>query len=124
MIFQNDHGPGLGEMLSNPGRLGTWGDWRPYGPLPAGDMSARWAAYSVLWLPDRVTKYVDDKEAVTRAFRWTGPEAANILAYNSIGSSRLDWPGPVLPQTFTGDNAVFRIRSIRVFKPVREGGAR
>ncbi len=118
-VYQNDHGPGAGEILANPGNLDRWGWWRPYGPLPGGDMAARWAAYSVHWLPDRVTKYVDGKPGVTRAFRWTGPAPANILVYQSIGSAKLDWPGPVLPETFTGDNAVFRIRSIRVFKPAR-----
>lgn len=117
MVFQNDHGPGLGATLDNPGGVGVWGDWRPYGPMPDGDLSARDAAYSVHWLPDRVTKYVDDQRAVTRAFRWTGPAEANILAYLSIGSAKLDWPGPVMPETFVGDGAVFRIRSIRVYKP-------
>ncbi|MEK7768038.1 MAG: family 16 glycosylhydrolase, partial [bacterium] len=119
MVFQYDHGPGAGDVLEDPGGLGKDGFWRPYGPMPQGDLSARYAAYSVLWLPDRTTRFVDDKRGITRAFRWTGPAPANILVYQSIGSAKLDWPGPVLPQTFTGDNAVFRIRSIRVFKPVR-----
>jgi hypothetical protein len=117
MVFQFDHGPGLGETLSDPAGLGKPGFWRPYGEMPGGDLSARYAAYSVLWLPDRVTKYVDNREAITRAFRWTGPEAPNIIAYNSIGSDSIDWPGPVTPETFLADNAVFRIRSIRVFVP-------
>ncbi len=118
MVFQNDHGPGVGATLANPGGVGRWGDWRPYGPMPGGDLSARYAAYSVVWLADRVTKYVDDRPAITRAFRWTGPAEPNILAYLSIGSETLDWPGPVLPETFRDGGAVFRIRTIRVFKPV------
>lgn len=116
-VYQNDHGPGAGALIANPGNLDQWGRWQPYGPMPGGDMSRRWAAYSVLWLPDRAVKYVDGKPGVVRAFRWTGPEPANILVYQSIGSAKTDWPGPVLPETFAGDHAVFRIRSIRVFKP-------
>lgn len=118
MIFQFDHGPGVGETLSDPGGFGKDGFWRPYGAMPGGDMSKRFAAYSVLWLLDRVTKYVDHKEGITRAFRWTGPAEPNLLVYNSIGSAKLDWPGPLSPKTFARDNAVFRLRSIRVFKPV------
>jgi len=117
MIFQYDHGPGAGDVLADPGGLGEGGFWRPYGPLPGGDMSARWAAYSVHWLSDRTVRYVDDRQAITRAFRWTGPEEPNILVYNSISSEKNDWTGPVLPETFAGDNAVFRIKSIRVFVP-------
>ena len=117
VVYQADHGPGMGELLSNPGGFDKWGRWRPYGPLPGGDMSARWAAYSVHWLPDRTVRYVDDKPGITREFRWTGPEAPNIIAYNSISSEKNDWTGPALPETFAGDNAVFRIRSIRVFVP-------
>ena len=116
-VYQIDHGPGCGEIISNPGNFNKWGLWQPYGPLPGGDMSAKYAAYSVHWEIDRTTRYVDDREGITREFRWTGPEKPNIIAYNSIGSSKLDWPGPVLPETFKGGNAKFRIRSIRVFKP-------
>ena len=76
-----------------------------------------------MWLADRVTKYVDDREGITRAFRWTGPAEPNILVYQSIGSEKLDWPGPVLPETFTRGHAVFRIRCIRVFKPVQIKGS-
>lgn len=121
MVFQYDHGPGVGADLDDPSGIGKAGFWRPYGPLPDGDMSARYAVYSVVWLKDRVSKYVDDRRAVTRAFRWTGPEPANILVYNSIGSAKLDWPGPVLPETFAGERAVFRIRSIRIFTPQVHG---
>ena len=117
MVYQIDHGPGVGEIISNPGKLDRWGWWRPYGKLPKGDMSARYAAYSVHWLPDRTVRYVDDKEGVARAFRWTGPAEPNILVYNSIGSEKNDWPGPVLPETFAGDNSKFRIKWIRVFVP-------
>jgi hypothetical protein len=116
-VFQNDHGPGLGNTISNPGNLDKWGRWRPYGAIPGGDMSARWAAYSVCWRTDRVTKFVDNREAVTRAFTWTGPAEPNIIVYNSVGSDRSHWPGPVRPDTFTGDNAKFRIKAIRIFKP-------
>jgi len=123
MVFQYDHGPGLGADLDDPSGIGKAGFWRPYGPLPAGDMSGRFAAYSVVWLKDRVSKYVDDRRAVTRAFRWTGPAPANLLVYNSIGSAKLDWPGPVLPETFACDRAVFRIRSIRVFTPAAGGAS-
>ena len=116
-VYQYDHGPGAGKTISDPGGLGEKGWWQPYGPLPGGDMSGRWAAYSVVWTADRAVKYVDDKEGISREFRWTGPEKANIHVYLSIGSEKLDWPGPVPPETFQGDNAVFRIRSIRVFVP-------
>lgn len=116
-VFQNDHGPGLGNTISNPGKLDKWGRWQPYGGMPGGDMSARWAAYSVCWRMDRVTKFVDNREAVTRAFTWTGPAMPNIIVYNSVGSDKLDWPGPVQPDTFTGDNAKLRVKAIRVFKP-------
>jgi len=116
-IYQIDHGPGVGAILSNPGHFSEWGFWQPYGELPGGDLSAKYAAYSVHWERDRTTRYVDDKEGITRAFRWTGPEPPNIIAYNSIGSSKLDWPGPVLRETFSGDNATFRLKSIRVFTP-------
>lgn len=118
MVYQNDHGPGVGKILRNPGKVDRWGWWRPYGPLPGGDMSSRYATYSVVWLADRVLKYVDGKPALTRQFRWTGPAPANLLVYLSIGSAKLDWPGPVLPETFSGDAAVFRLRSIRIFKPM------
>jgi beta-glucanase (GH16 family) len=114
-VSQFDHGPGLGATLSSS--MDQWGRWQPYGPMPGGDMSARWAAYSALWLPDRITKYVDTKLGVTRMFKWTGPAEPNIIIYNSIGSDKIDWPGPVSADTFVGDNAKFRIRSIRVFKP-------
>jgi beta-glucanase (GH16 family) len=116
-VFQNDHGPGLGNTISNPGNLDEWGRWQPYGAIPGGDMSARWAAYSVCWRTDRVAKYVDNREAVTRAFTWTGPAEPNIIVYNSVGSDSSNWPGPVQPDTFTGDNAKFRIKAIRIFKP-------
>jgi hypothetical protein len=82
-----------------------------------GDMSARWAAYSVCWRTDRVIKFVDSREAVTRAFTWTGPAEPNIIVYNSVSSDSSNWPGPVQPDTFTGDNAKFRIKAIRIFKP-------
>jgi len=119
LVYQNDHGPGLGATLSNPGGMDAWGRWAPYGwNTPAGDMSTRYAAYSAVWLPDQVTKYVDAKPAITRAFRWTGPEAPNVIVYNSVGSDQLDWPGPVTAATFAGDNPKFRIKSIRIFKPV------
>ena len=116
-VFQNDHGPGVGATLANPGHIGKWGDWQPFGPMPGGDLSARYAAYSVVWLRDRVTKYVDDRPGITRAFRWTGPAEPNILVYTSIGSAKLDWPGPVEPGSFAGDNAVFCVRAIRVYSP-------
>lgn len=114
-VFQFDHGPGLNVTLFS--RMDQWGRWQPYGPMPGGDMSARWAAYSALWLSDRITKYVDDRVGVTRMFKWTGPAEPNIIIYNSIGSDRIDWPGPVSTETFVSDNAKFRIKSIRVFKP-------
>lgn len=114
-VFQFDHGPGVGATLSSS--MDRWGRWQPYGPMPGGDMSVRWAAYSALWLPDRVSKYVDDKPGVTRLYKWTGPAEPNIIIYNSIGSDQIDWPGPVSADTFTGDNAKYRIKSIRVFKP-------
>ena len=114
-IFQFDHGPGVGATVSSS--MNRWGRWQPYGPIPDGDMSARWAAYSVLWLPDRVSKYVDNKLGATRMFKWTGPGEPNIIIYNSIGSDQSDWPGPVSADTFLGDHAKFRIKSIRVFKP-------
>ncbi|MBO0737863.1 MAG: family 16 glycosylhydrolase [Alphaproteobacteria bacterium] len=114
-VYQFDHGPGVGADESS--KMDRWGRWQPYGPMPGGDMSARWAAYSALWLPDRITKYVDNKAGVTRMFKWTGPAEPNILIYNSIGSDKVDWPGPVSAGTFAGDNAKFRIKSIRVFKP-------
>ncbi|MEK7474997.1 MAG: family 16 glycosylhydrolase [Candidatus Coatesbacteria bacterium] len=117
MIFQFDHGPGAGEVLSDPGGFGKDGFWRPYGAMPGGDMSTRFAAYSVHWLPDRTVRYVDDREGITRAFRWTGPEAPNLIVYNSISSEKNDWTGPVLPESFARDNSVFRIKSIRVFVP-------
>ena len=116
LVYQNDHGPGLGAILSNPGGLDRWGRWAPYG-RGKGFLDQRYAAYSVLWETDRVTKYVDDKAGVTRAFRWTGPSGANILVYNSIGSDTISWPGPVMGSTFSEENAKFRIKSIRVFKP-------
>ena len=116
IVYQNDHGPGAGATLSNPGGLDRWGRWAPYG-RDRGFLDQRYAAYSVLWETDKVTKYVDDKAGVTRAFRWTGPSDANILVYNSIGSDTSNWPGPVMTSTFSGDNAKFRIKSIRIFKP-------
>lgn len=116
VVYQNDHGPGLGATLSNPGGLDRWGRWAPYG-RGRGFLDQRYAAYSVVWETDKVTKYVDDKPGVTRAFRWTGPSDANILVYNSIGSETSNWPGPVMASTFSGDNAKFRIKSIRIFKP-------
>jgi beta-glucanase (GH16 family) len=114
-IYQNDHGPGVGTMLSNPGNLDQHGRW-----WPGGDFSKKYAAYSACWRPDRVTKFVDEKEGVTRAFKWTGPGKPNILVYNSVSSDSNDWPGPVQPDTFADDNAKFRIRAIRIFKPDRE----
>ncbi len=116
LVYQNDHGPGLGATLSNPGNLDPYGRWAPYG-WDQVFLSDRYAAYSVLWETDKVTKYVDNKPAVTRAFRWTGPAQPNLLVYNSIGSDSIDWPGPVLSNTFSGDNAKFRIKTIRIFKP-------
>lgn len=118
-VYQNDRGVNCGvSQISNPGGLDQWGRWRPYGPMPGGDMSARYAAYSAHWQTDRVTKYVDNKPGVVRLFRWGNATEPNLLVYNSIGSSQIDWPGPVLPETFTGDNAKFRVKAIRVFKPV------
>ena len=121
MVFQYDHGPGCGAVISDPGGLGERGWWQPYGPMPQGDLSARYVAYSVLWLPDRTVRYIDNKEAITREFRWTGPEAPNILVYSSISSEKNDWTGPVLPETFVGDNSKFRLKSIRVFVPQVRG---
>jgi len=72
-------------------------------------------------LPDRTVRYIDNKEAITREFRWTGPEAPNILVYSSISSEKNDWTGPVLPETFVGDNSKFRLKSIRVFVPQVRG---
>jgi hypothetical protein len=118
MVFQFDHGPGAGPVLGDPGHFGKDGFWRPYGPMPGGDLSARYAAYSVLWLKDRTVRYVDDKEGITRAFHWTGPESPNLLVYLSLGTSHPDsWPGPVLPETFVGENATLLLKSIRVFVP-------
>jgi hypothetical protein len=116
LVYQNVHGPGVGPTLSNPGGLDRWGRWAPYG-RGSGFLDQRYAAYSVLWETDKVTEYIDNKAGVTRAFRWTGPSDANILVYNSIGSDVSDWPGPVSASTFSGDNARFRIKSIRIFKP-------
>jgi hypothetical protein len=119
MIYQNEHGYncGIGTM-SNPGGLDAYGRWSPYGwNTVAGNMSSRYAAYTAHWLPDRVSKFVDNKPAITRSFRWSGPGAANLLIYNSIGSDAMDWPGPVSAATFAGDSAKFRIKSIRIFKP-------
>ncbi len=122
MVYQNDHGYQSGiSVLSNPGNLDDWGRWRPYGPMPYGDMSARFAAYSVLWEATRVSKFVDDKLGVVRSFKWLGGRDGsrpNILVYNSIGTIGGSWTGPVLPESFAGDNAKFRIKSIRIFKPV------
>jgi beta-glucanase (GH16 family) len=113
-VYQFDHGNVGATVFSN---LDSAGRWQPYGAMPGGDLSARYAAYSSYWQTDRVSKYVDNKLGVTRMFTWTGPAEPNIIVYQSIGSDSQDWPGPVSADTFTGDNAKFRIKSIRVFKP-------
>jgi hypothetical protein len=116
LVYQHDHGVNCG-ISTVTTVMDQWGRWQPYGAMPGGDLSAKWATYSVHWLPDRVRKYVDNKMGVERTFRWSGPPAANIEVFNSIGSDQLDWPGPVQASTFKGDNAKFRIRAIRIFKP-------
>lgn len=121
-VFQFDHGPGAGRTLSDPGGLDAHGGWwQPYGSLqkgdPGSDLSKRWVAYSLWWQPDRASKYVDSKLGIARAFTWTGPSWPNIIVYNSCGSATGDWPGPISPETFAGDNSTFRIKWIRVFVP-------
>ena len=111
-IYQNDHGPGVGATLGNPGNLDRYGRW-----WPGGNFSQKYATYSVLWQTDRVTKFVNAQEAVTREFTWTGPGQPNIIVYNSVGSETIDWPGPVEPDTFAAENPKFRIKAIRIFKP-------
>ena len=120
-VFQFDHGD-VGKTLADPGGLdknGGW--WQPYGSLtkgdPGSDLSKRWVAYSVWWQPDRVSKYVDNKLGITRAFKWTGPSWPNIIVDNYVGGN---WAGPIFPDSFSGDNSTLRIKWIRVFKPIRE----
>lgn len=55
------------------------------------------------------------KLGVTRAFKWAGPSWPNILAGKSYGGSA--GTGPILPETFHGDNSTFRMKWIRIFKP-------
>jgi hypothetical protein len=117
MVFQFDHGPGVGELLRNPGNVRRWGDWRPDGPPPAGDLAKRRAAYAVHWLPDRFVKYVDGREGLTRAFRWTGPARPNLLVNLAVGAESADWTGPVSAATFRDGGAAFRLYAIRVFTP-------
>ncbi len=73
-------------------------------------------AYSVWWQTNTCSKYVDDKLGITRAFKWTGPSWPNILVGNACGGSA--GTGPIFPETFTGANSTFRIKWIRVFKPI------
>ncbi len=116
-VYQYDHGD-VGATLFS--RLDGSGRWEPYGPAPAGALSLGYHAYSVVWVPGSPgtsSKYVDTILGVEREFTWTGPGQPNIIIYQSIGSDSQDWPGPVLPETFTGDNAKFRVKWIRVFTP-------
>ncbi len=120
MIFQFDHGPGVGKTLADPGGLDAHGGmWQPYGSLkkgdPGSDLSKRWVAYSAWWQTNSCSKYVDDKLGITRAFKWTGPSWPNILVGNACGGSA--GTGAILPETFKGDNSRFRIKWIRIFKP-------
>lgn len=126
-VFQFDHGPGAGRTIADPGGLdANKGWWQPYGSLskgdPGSDLSKRWVAYSVWWQGDRVSRYVDNKLGITRAFRWTGPAWPNILVNNACGGSV--WTGPISPDTFAGDNSTLRIKWVRVFKPSDKGAGR
>jgi beta-glucanase (GH16 family) len=118
-IYQYDHGPQSGRTIEDPGGLDAHGYWQPHGSLakgdPGSDFSKRWTAFSVWWQLDRESKYVDNKLGITRAFKWTGGGWPNILVGNQLGG----WSGTILPETFKGDNATFRIKWVRVFKPVR-----
>lgn len=122
-IYQFDHGPAAGRAIADPGGLDSHeGWWQPYGPMQdghaAGDLSRRWAAFSVWWQTNSCSKYVDNKLGITRQFKWTGPSWPNIIVNNACGSAKIDWPGPISPASFAGDNACFRIKWIRIFKPV------
>lgn len=119
-IYQYDHGPAAGATLADPGGLDkNGGFWQPYGALakgdPGSDLSKRWVSFSVWWQPDRESKYVDNKSGITRAFKWTGGGWPNILVGDQCGG----WSGTILPETFAGANSTFRIKWIRVFKPVK-----
>ena len=119
-VYQFDHGPAAGRALADPGGLdknGGW--WQPYGCLaqgdPGSDLSKRWVAYSALWQPDRVSKYVDNKLGITRAFKWTGGGWPNIIVGNQCGG----WSETTLPETFADNSSTLRIKWIRVFKPLK-----
>lgn len=121
-VFQYDHGSGTGRTLADPGGLDAHGGWwQPYGSLAkgdsGGDLSRRWVAFSVLWETNYCAKFVDNKLGIKRAFKWTGPAWPNIIVAESCGSAKIDWPGPISPASFAGNNSTFRIKWIRIFKP-------
>lgn len=108
--------------------LDQWGKFTPTGT----DLSEDYHYYTAHWFANGdLDMYVDGVRSIRYNIPWRGGEP-NVIVYHATGSDAIDWTGPIVDNSGNGTdtffpndpNSVFKIRHIRIFKPVEDPNAR
>ena len=103
-----------GDGKSYPPNFTVLNQWASY--WPGFDYAADYHTFAVLWEPQRVRHYVDNKLVVDQRFDWlhrdwTDGGPAHLLVNLAVGGS---WPGP--PQTKADFPARMSIQYLRIWQ--------